>query len=1041
MKVDFIICTNSDLWYAECVKYIENLIVPDNVEIRVIGVTEASGMAAGYELGRNSSEADYKVYLHQDVFIINRHFIEDIDAVFRLDDRIGVIGMVGNNDVEEQLFSHGSWRWGKVIACTGTTQLLLNPGEIAEEYREVDCLDGMILITRYDIPWREDIFNGWHFYDRSICLEYKRRGYLCVVPRQQSPWCVHANGVSELSGWGDDLAVYLKEYQDFFPHGATVEYIGTTEQSDIQLAGRIADRAWALVNDGEMEDAAQLIREAICGGVRWNKRLVFIWNLLEIWDTGKHRLFFQAGDDVSDMRYKYTKASFLLRRKMYGLSLDVDEMLFLTELTVQEKSVILRHELTLRRQIVWKMARAEVFDTLDRTRQKGQDLVEALGGGKAESGETAQNLYVLAIMIDMVEGVIPTFLYEQYDEFFSAFGAFCMQCADVGFLVANTAEMLSSVGLFVECMDDLKRNYSRCIKRCPVCNHEVIYLPLPEHYKEQERLYQVTTTSRSETINKKEYLCPECGASDRDRLMISFLDREGLPQCPEGLRLLQIAPAASISRWIHLKCPHIAYDTTDLYMENVSFQSDITDMHMVLDETYDVIICSHVLEHVQEDRRAIRELKRILKPDGKILFLVPIDLNATEIDEEWGLTEAENWRRFGQGDHCRRYDRNGLIQRLEEQFYVHALGKAYFGEDVFTQCGLTDTSTLYILTKSREVSLNLAENVVIDERLCTEGPLVSVILPCYNHERFVAQAIESVINQSYKNIEIIAIDDGSTDQTATIMKKYSSHFAKEFYFTENAGGRTSFFYQYARGKYIALMNSDDIWEKDKLALQVAYMEEHEECGVCLTWCHNTNEMLEEDLGYLVFIQPNRSSPEWMRYFWENGNALCNPSSLCRREICMTPQKYGYACRQLPDFFKWVDIIQYSSIHVIPKVLIKMRRYKRNGQQNTSAKTLENVRRDAIEKGCNWLWVIRNMETAFFKEAFQDLMIHPQAETETEIKCEKYFLMLNHRDKTVRYSAFYYLHEIFNMEVLKCLEDKYHYTRKDFAEDMVNKGIV
>ena len=57
--------------------------------------------------------------------------------------QMGVIGMVGNNDVEEQLFSHGSWRWGKVIACTGTTQLLLNPGEIAEEYREVDCLDGM----------------------------------------------------------------------------------------------------------------------------------------------------------------------------------------------------------------------------------------------------------------------------------------------------------------------------------------------------------------------------------------------------------------------------------------------------------------------------------------------------------------------------------------------------------------------------------------------------------------------------------------------------------------------------------------------------------------------------------------------------------------------------------------------------------------------------------------------------------------------------------------------------------------------------------
>ena len=50
MKVDFIICTNSDLWYCECVKYIDNLIVPDDVEIGVIGITDASGMAEGYEL-------------------------------------------------------------------------------------------------------------------------------------------------------------------------------------------------------------------------------------------------------------------------------------------------------------------------------------------------------------------------------------------------------------------------------------------------------------------------------------------------------------------------------------------------------------------------------------------------------------------------------------------------------------------------------------------------------------------------------------------------------------------------------------------------------------------------------------------------------------------------------------------------------------------------------------------------------------------------------------------------------------------------------
>ena len=1037
MKVDFIICTNSDLWYSECVKYIENLIVPADVEIGVIGITDASGMAEGYELGRSSSKADYKVYLHQDIFIINRHFIEDIDTIFRSDDRIGVIGMVGNDDVKEQCFSHGSWRWGKVIACMGTSQRSLNPGEIAEEYREVDCLDGMILITRYDVPWRKDIFTGWHFYDRSICLEYKRKGYLCVVPRQESPWCIHANGVSELSGWDDTLSIYLNEYQDFFPNGTALENIRMADQSDIQQTSGIADRVESLINNGELEEAAGLMREIIAGGVRLNKKLVFIWNLLEIWETGKYNLFFRPGDNVTDMQDKYSRAAFLLRRKMYGLSLDVEDMLYLTELTAQEKSVILRHELTLRSQVIRSVARTEALDTMDRAEQKGQSLLEALGDGKADLGDIAQNMYVLTIMIDMVEGVIPSLIYEQYDEFFTAFGAFCMQCVDASFLSANVGEMISSLGLFVECMEDLKRNYRMRIKRCPVCDHEVMYSPLPEHYQDLKRLYRVTAASRSETLNKEEYLCPCCGASDRDRLMLSFLDKEGLQQSPEGLKLLQIAPAASISRWINLKCPHIAYDTTDLYMENVSFQSDIMDMHMVPDETYDVIICSHVLEHVQDDRKALCELKRILKPDGKIVFLVPIDLNAPGIDEEWGLTEAENWRRFGQGDHCRRYDKKGLVQRLEEQFYVHSLGKEYFGEELFWQCGLTDTSTLYILTKSREVALNLAENVVIDERLCVEGPLVSVILPCYNHEQFVAEAIESVINQSYKNIEIIVADDASTDNTATIIKRYSSYLKKEIYFKENTGGRSNILKQYAEGKYIALMHSDDVWEKDKLALQVTYMEKHPECGCCLTWCMYTDEELN-DYRIYTFIQPNRSSHEWMRYFWERGNALCNPSSLLRREIDINLKRK--AGRQIPDLFKWIDIVQTTSLYIVPKVLVRMRQHQKNSQDNTSSQTSENMLRLMVEEGSGWLGIIRNMEIDFFKETFASLMRNPMANTKEAIQCEKYFLMLNHKNAFVQNSALYYFTEIFS-DVCECMEKEYHYTKNEYAVDMINKGMA
>ena len=96
----------------------------------------------------------------------------------------------------------------------------------------------------------------------------------------------------------------------------------------------------------------------------------------------------------------------------------------------------------------------------------------------------------------------------------------------------------------------------------------------------------------------------------------------------------------------------------------------------------------------------MKELYRVLKKNGYCAFLVPIALNINAIDEEWGLSPAENWRRFGQDDHCRRYNRDGLIHRLESVgFHVNICDINYFGKNIYTQCGLTSQSILYVLTK------------------------------------------------------------------------------------------------------------------------------------------------------------------------------------------------------------------------------------------------------------------------------------------------------------------------------------------------------
>ena len=164
-------------------------------------------------------------------------------------------------------------------------------------------------------------------------------------------------------------------------------------------------------------------------------------------------------------------------------------------------------------------------------------------------------------------------------------------------------------------------------------------------------------------------------------------------------RILQIAPSPALDRWLRENCPGATYETCDLSMEGVDFHADLQDMSAVPDQSYDLILCSHVLEHVRDDRKALSELRRILKDEGCILFLVPIDRGFSGVDEAWGLSEEENWRRFGQGDHCRRYGRDGLLARVLEQFSVQILEKDFFGDDCFREAALSDSSALYVFSK------------------------------------------------------------------------------------------------------------------------------------------------------------------------------------------------------------------------------------------------------------------------------------------------------------------------------------------------------
>jgi SAM-dependent methyltransferase len=241
---------------------------------------------------------------------------------------------------------------------------------------------------------------------------------------------------------------------------------------------------------------------------------------------------------------------------------------------------------------------------------------------------------------------------------------------------------------------------------CPACEERVpSFSPLPGFYfRELEAHGSDLSSTDFETLNFKAYQCPHCGASDRDRLYALYLAAR--IQANESLlakfRLLDIAPATALSAHIRRHYP-IQYRTADLFQKNVDDRVDITSMDCYVENTFDAFICSHVLEHVENDGKAIAELFRILKPGGWGIAMVPINLSLKEIREDPSKTTVEErWRYFGQGDHVRVYTRDGFMRRLEKaEFVVRQFGRDFFGSEQMSRCGLSEASVLYVVEKPR----------------------------------------------------------------------------------------------------------------------------------------------------------------------------------------------------------------------------------------------------------------------------------------------------------------------------------------------------
>lgn len=235
---------------------------------------------------------------------------------------------------------------------------------------------------------------------------------------------------------------------------------------------------------------------------------------------------------------------------------------------------------------------------------------------------------------------------------------------------------------------------------CPVKRIQVNKLfPLPSMYS--DKLIEHNSDMKIEdfeTINIEGYHCQESGSNDRDRLYAMFLNKL-IDETPIGakLKILDFSPSKPFEEYMRWN-KSFDYVTADGLLDTYDIVVDVQNMVNLDDNTFDGVICSHVLEHVPDDVKAMKEIFRVLKPGGWAILMVPINLNRTEIDEDFTVTDiAERWRRFGQDDHLRVYSKKGYMERVQNSgFKLLELGKDYFGEFEMQRCGVTEQSILYL---------------------------------------------------------------------------------------------------------------------------------------------------------------------------------------------------------------------------------------------------------------------------------------------------------------------------------------------------------
>lgn len=255
-------------------------------------------------------------------------------------------------------------------------------------------------------------------------------------------------------------------------------------------------------------------------------------------------------------------------------------------------------------------------------------------------------------------------------------------------------------------------------------------------------------------------------------------------------------------------------------------------------------------------------------------------------------------------------------------------------------------------------------------------PLVSVVMPVYNSALYVEEAIASMLNQTFNDFELLLFNDGSTDESIELIRGFTDARIRLFDYAQNVGyvAHLNYALEAARGTYIARMDSDDVAHPDRLARQVALLEDHPEIGLCGT-------AYREFGGREHLVRVPETDSEIRRWLLRS-SPFGHPTVLMRKAVIAQHQlRYDPAAMPAEDYRLWYEISRVTQLANLPEPLLAYRVHETQTSQVLAAKRQDSAnetrRRQLLDHGFvltpgEWEHYVRILDRSTRPRTAQDL---------------------------------------------------------------------